>query len=349
MAAEVTASISNGNSSSVQRELTKEQMNNLEKDVGLTLVTGGAGFIGSHIVDKLLAHDIQVKVVDNLSSGDILNLSRFIDDKRLHFINEDLNNFESLREHLMNVATVFHMAAYPEVRTGLTNPEIPYNQNIRNTFYLLEEIRKSNVRTLLFGSTSTVYGEPEKIPTPEEYGPLMPISPYGASKLACEALVSSYCHTYGICGQIFRLANVIGTRSKHGVIWDFIQKLKLNNKRLEVLGDGQQSKSYIHISDCIRCIFFCLPKSSKRIEVFNVGNQDKIDTLSIARIVCNAMNLADAEVVTTGGVDNGRGWIGDVKYMQLDVAKLDKLGWSPDLSSASAVRLASEEILKEIL
>src|SRR5205085_6591738 len=134
-----------------------------------------------------------------------------------------------------------------------------YKENIRNTFYLLEEVRKSaKVETFVFSSSSTIYGEPKVIPTPEDYGLLLPISPYGASKLACEALISSYCHTYGIKGQIFRLANVIGSRSKHGIIWDFLNKLRLDNKKLEVLGDGTQSKSYLHVNDCIDCFFFCL-------------------------------------------------------------------------------------------
>lgn len=312
----------------------------------VNLVTGGAGFIGSHIVDRLVSRDAEVKVFDNLSTGNIMNLSSHIHDNRLCFFKGDLSSLDEMKEVFEDVKTVFHMAAYPEVRTGLENPEIPYNENIRNTFYLLERMRKSNIETLVFASTSTVYGEPEQIPTPEDYGPLMPISAYGASKLACEALISSYCHTYGINGQIFRLANVIGSRSKHGVIWDFIQKLKMNNKKLEILGDGLQSKSYIHVSDCIECFFFCLSKSSSRTEVFNVGNHDKTNVVTIARIVCDIMDLAGVKLVTTGGVDNGRGWVGDVKNMQLDIAKLRRLGWEPRFSSVDAVKLASKEMLK---
>ena len=317
--------------------------------MGLALVTGGAGFIGSHLVDRLISKGAEVKVLDNLSAGNISNLSAHKHNKKFHFINKDLNDDKSLRGPLKDTEIVFHVAADPEVRTGFAQPEISYRENIQNTYYLLEQIRKSNVETMLFTSSSTVYGEPDIIPTAENYGPLIPISPYGASKLACEAMISSYCHTYGIRGQIFRLANVIGSRSKHGVLWDFINKLKTNKKKLEVLGDGSQSKSYLHISDCIDCIFFCLSIQKLQAEIFNVGNVDRINVISIANIVFNRMNLKNVEIVTSGGTKDGRGWIGDVKIMHLDVSKLRKLGWRPKLSSAEAVKLACQELLKEQL
>ena len=315
--------------------------------LGITLVTGGAGFIGSHVVDRLIQKGTEIKVLDNLSAGSLLNLLAHKNNKNFRFAKKDLSDSASTKETLKDVKTVFHIAADPEVRTGFKQPEISYRENIQNTFHLLEQVRKSKVETLLFTSSSTVYGEPDTIPTPESYGPLIPISPYGASKLACEALISSYCHTYGIKGKIFRLANVIGTRSKHGVIWDFINKLKRNNKKLEVLGDGKQSKSYLHVNDCIDCFFFCLTVNKNQLEIFNVGNEDEIDVISLAKIVCKNMNLGDIDMVTTGGVDNGRGWVGDVKKMHLDISKLKKLGWKPKLSSAEATKIASNELLKE--
>lgn len=325
----------------------KKSLNSSSMD--FTLVTGGAGFIGSHVVDRLISNGVEVKVLDNLSAGSISNLSACKENKKFHFINKDLDDDKSLSKALQDVKIVFHIAADPEVRTGFKHPEISYRENIRNTFCLLEQIRKSNAETILFTSSSTVYGEPNIMPTPENYGPLYPISPYGASKLACEALISSYCHTYGIKGQIFRLANVIGSRSKHGVLYDFINKLRTNKKKLEVLGNGKQSKSYLHISDCIDCFFFCQAVQKLPTEIFNVGNDDKIDVISLANIVCNSMNLKDVEMVTTGGTKDGRGWIGDVKTMHLDVSKLKKLGWRPKLSSVEAVNLASSEILREQL
>jgi len=314
------------------------------------LVTGGAGFIGSHLVEKLLSKGYDVTVIDNLSAGKLSNLSGCKENKKFRFIKNDLSNdTEGIRQVLKNTDIVFHFAADPEVRTGFTEPEISYRQNIRNTFQLLEIIRKSNVSMLFFPSTSTIYGEPGIIPTFENYGPTLPISHYGASKLACEALISSYCHNYGIKGQIYRLANVIGSRSQHGVIWDFINKLMVDKHKLEVLGDGTQSKSYLHISDCIDCLFFCVSKLSEGVEVFNVGNNDKIDVISIAKIVCKKMNLEDVEIVLTGGVNGGRGWVGDIKTMHLDISKLEQLGWSPKLSSYKAVEFASDEILQDKL
>ena len=177
---------------------------------------------------------------------------------------------------------------------------------------------------------------------------LEPISQYGASKLASEAIISSYCHNYGIKGLIFRLANVIGHRSNHGVIFDFIKKLKKNKTILEVLGDGTQSKSYLHISDCIDCFFFCLSKINNQIDVFNLGNDNRSDVMFIAKTVCETMNLKDVTIKTTGGVDDGRGWIGDVKTMQLDISKLKQLGWKPKLSSNEAIKLSCKELLNDI-
>jgi len=336
------------NTTSNNSEICKD----LSLRLGTVLVTGGAGFIGSHMVDNLLSKGVKVKVLDNLSSGSISFLSKHFDNKKFDFLDKDLNDPESTKEALEDVKTVFHMAAYPEVRTGFEDPETPYNNNIRNTFNLLEQVRKSKVETFLFPSSSTVYGEPEKIPTPENYGPLLPISLYGASKIACEALLSSYCYTYGINGYIFRLANVIGSRSRHGVIWDFIKKLQNNNNnRLEIMGNGLQSKSYIHILDCIESFFSCLThmQVKERIEIFNVGSEDRLDVISIAKIVCNTMNLRGVELVTQGPVSNdGRGWIGDVKYMHLDISKLKKLGWKPRFSSMNAVTLASKELVDDL-
>jgi len=311
------------------------------------LITGGAGFIGSHITEKLVFDNVDVKVIDNLSSGNFLNLSNCKDKKNFSFIKSDIRNADDLKIALNDVNTVFHMAAYPEVRTGFDQPELCFEENIANTFHLLEQIRKSKVKTILFASSSTIYGEPSIIPTPENYGPLIPISQYGSSKLACEALISSYCYTYGIRGQIFRFANIVGKRSNHGVIWDFINKLRKNEKELEVLGDGSQSKSYSHVSDCIDSIFFCFLRQKERFEIFNIGSDDEIDVMSIAQIVCKSMKLENVKIHTFGGVDNGRGWIGDVKKMLLDISKIKNMGWEPKFSSKTAVEIATKELMED--
>jgi UDP-glucose 4-epimerase len=314
---------------------------------GNALITGGAGFIGSHLAYKLLnsTNDQTVTVFDNLSTGKISNLSAIRNVERFRFVNQDMAHPEYLTDPLKEVEVVFHMAAFPDVRSGFASPELPYNENVRNTFYLLEKIRKSGVKQIVFSSSSTVYGEPVTIPTPEDYGMLLPISPYGASKLACEALISSYSYTYGIQSVIFRLANVIGARSTHGVIWDLIKKLKSDSSKLEILGDGSQTKSYIHIGDCIDSFLFTLSRLDKKIDVFNVGNVDTTDVMSIAREVCTAMELNNVGIQTFSIDNSGRGWKGDVKNMQLDIRKLQKLGWKPKLSSAEAVRLSCKELL----
>jgi len=320
----------------------------ISKQLGDILITGGAGFIGSHLANTLTSEGCNVTVIDNLSAGSLSNLSFSEKIKNFSFTKTDLNDLEGLKKALINVKTVFHLAAYPEVRTGYEHPEFCYKENIQNTFNLLEKIRHTNVENIFFTSSSTVYGEPAVIPTPENFGPLVPISPYGASKIASEALVTSYCHTYGIKGWIFRLANVIGSRSRHGVIWDFINKLKKNQKKMEILGDGKQTKSYIHVTDCIESFLHSISKTSKLVEIFNVGNVDQVNVISIAKIVCNKMKLENVELITTGGVENGRGWIGDVKTMHLDISKLKSIGWSPKLSSEQSIALATEELLREV-
>lgn len=313
---------------------------------GPSLVTGGAGFIGSHLVDKLVQSSNQVKVLDNLSSGSLSNLTG--SGGKFEFIKKDLKNFDGSEDFMKEVKTVFHMAANPEVRTGYQNPEMSFNENILSTFRLLETIRKFDIQSIVFASSSTVYGESEIIPTPEDYAPLLPISPYGASKLACEALISSYCHNYGIDGTVCRFANIVGSRSNHGVIYDFVKKLQKNNSTLEVLGDGKQTKSYVHVNDCIDGFFFSALNKKNKVELFNMGNVDDTNVLKIAEIVIEMLGLKNVEIKITGGVDGGRGWKGDVKKMNLDISKLKNLGWSPKISSDEAVKLSTTEILQEL-
>lgn len=313
---------------------------------GKILVTGGAGFIGSHLTEKLIANDEDVSVLDNLSTGKKSNLTSCIDKKNFRLIIEDLKNQKQIQTYIKDIDTVFHMAADPEVRTGFSEPELAYEQNIQNTFNLLENIRKSNVKQIVFASSSVVYGEPKIIPTPESYGPLIPISIYGGTKLACEGLISSYCRNYGIKGTIVRFANVVGSRSRHGVTWDFIQKLKKNNKELKILGDGKQTKSYIHVSDCINGILFCLEKT-KQFEIFNLGNFDAINVIDIASIIFKTMKLDNVRISNSGGTEDGRGWIGDVKEMNLDIKKITDLGWKPKKNSIDSIEKTTEEIIQK--
>jgi len=318
----------------------------MNNKLGKIMVTGGAGFIGSHLTEELIKENENVVVLDNLSTGKKSNLSSCINNKKFKLIVEDLKNQKQISKHIKDIDTIFHMAADPEVRTGHSDPNLAYTQNIENTYQLLENVRKSNVNKFVFASSSVVYGEPEIIPTPETFGPLLPISIYGGTKLACEGLISAYCNNYGINGTIVRFANVVGSRARHGVIWDFIQKLRMNENELNVLGNGKQTKSYIHVKDCVRGLLFS-SKNMKNIDVFNIGNQDMVNVLDIASIVCKKMKLENTKITTSGGTEDGRGWVGDVKEMNLDISKIINLGWNPKENSQEAVERATSELVSE--
>lgn len=298
------------------------------------VVTGGAGFIGSHAVDKLLSRGNRVTVIDNLISGRMEFIEPHLRDEHFKFINLDLLDAEKLKLAIRSADMVYHLAANPEVRLGAENTRIHLEQNILTTYNVLEAMRMNELKNIVFTSTSTVYGEATLIPTPENYGPLIPISLYGASKLACEALITSYCHTFDMRSWIFRFANIVGERSTHGIITDFVKKLKNNPESLEILGDGKQSKSYLHVSDCVDAILFAVENSDGMVNIFNIGSEDTISSKEIAGIVVNEMGLKDVAFRFTGGK---RGWKGDVPRMLLSIEKLKALGWKPVHNSKSSV------------
>lgn len=309
------------------------------------LVTGGAGFIGSHIVDEFMENGEKVRVLDNLSGGTSSNVERWEEAPRFEFIKGDILNQSDIGEALQNCSIVYHIAANPEVRSWKASPLEHFKQNIEGTFNLLEGIRKIGaVNKLVFTSTSTVYGEAKTVPTTEDYAPLKPISNYGASKLAAEALISSYASMYSFQGVIYRMANVVGPRSNHGVVYDFIQKLKANPDELKILGDGSQSKSYLYIDDCVEGMLLGVDNAREDVEILNIGSSDRVDVVTIAKIVVEEMELQEAKFSFTGGVDGGRGWKGDVKLMQLDSSKLKSLGWRPKHSSEKAIRLTAKHL-----
>ena len=317
-------------------------------DVGI-LVTGGAGFIGSHIVDNLMKKGREVRLLDNLSTGSMDNVAQWIERSDFTFVNGDCLNRKDIREAMKGCKLVFHLAANPEVRVGAVNTEIDFQQNIVATYNVLEAMRESETaKTIVFTSTSAVYGDARILPTPEEYGSLEPISLYGASKLACEALISAYCHTFDMRGVIYRFANIVGSRSRHGVIWDFIHKLVEHPLELEILGDGNQTKSYLMVDACVDALLFGLEHTSERVEIYNIGSEDQISVKEIARIVTAQMDLKEVRFRYTGGVRGGRGWIGDVKTMFLDVSKMKRLGWKPRYNSAQSVKTATDQILREL-
>ncbi|NWG10389.1 GDP-mannose 4,6-dehydratase [Candidatus Bathyarchaeota archaeon] len=316
-------------------------------DLGRVFITGGAGFIGSYTVDALCRNKNEVVVFDNLSSGRLENIKQWLNAPNFLFKQSDLLKPEKIQKHLSDCETVFHLAANPEVRLGSTDPKVHYEQNIATTFNLLEAIRKNgNVKNFVFTSSSTVYGDAEKIPTPENYAPLEPVSVYGASKLASEALIISFAYTYGFNAALCRLANIIGPRTQHGVICDFINKLRKNPKKLEILGDGTQTKSYLDVEDCVNAMLTGISQPI-RVEAYNIGSEDKINVKKIADIVCREMGLKNVEYVYTGGVDGGRGWKGDVKIMLLDIEKIKALGWKPRLNSHQAVEKTTKALLQQ--
>ncbi|ACS91061.1 NAD-dependent epimerase/dehydratase family protein [Thermococcus sibiricus] len=311
------------------------------------LVTGGAGFIGSHLVDRLMEDGHEVRVLDDLSAGSLENLKGWIDHERFEFMHGDLRRRDICEKAVKGVDAVFHLAANPEVRIGTQSPELLYETNVLITYNLLEAMRKEDVKALAFTSSSTVYGEAKTIPTPEDYGPLEPISVYGGAKLAAEALISGYAHTFDVKAVVFRLANIIGKRSNHGVIYDFINKLKKNPNRLEILGDGTQRKSYLHVSDTVEAMLYLFKeflKEDKIYDAYNIGSEDWITVKEIAEIVSREMGL-NPEFYFTGGVDGGRGWKGDVKVMLLNIEKAKAKGWKPKMNSYQAVEKTVRELL----
>jgi UDP-glucose 4-epimerase len=309
------------------------------------IVTGGAGFIGSHVVDKLLTGGNEVTVIDNLSSGKMEFLEHHIHENNFKFVKLDMLELEKLTHAIKGADYIYHLAANPDVRLGAENTKVHLEQNIMVTYNLLEAMRRNNQQNIVFTSTSTVYGEASIIPTPENYGPLIPISLYGASKLACEALITSYCHTFDMRSWIFRFANIVGDRGTHGIIVDFIKKLEKNPGTLEILGDGQQRKSYLHVSDCVDAILFVVNNSHEMANIFNIGSNDTINSTEIGELIVKEMGLKDVKFTYTGGK---RGWKGDVPKMLLSIEKLQMLGWKPTHNSKSSVSAATRSTLGKI-
>jgi len=312
------------------------------------VVTGGAGFLGSHLVDALMRLGYEISVIDNLSSGSVDNVRTWLGQQGFSFVKGDLKERDGAwRSALREADMVFHFAANPEVRISSVEPRIHFDENIVATFNILEAARRADVDAFVFASSSTVYGDPEVIPTPEDH-PKKPISVYGASKLACEILIETYHELYGIKVLVLRYANIIGPRLTHGVIVDFIKKLKANPHELEILGDGTQKKSYLHVDDAVSATLHLsdlLLNGAFSCDVFNVGSEDWTSVVEIADIIVRTMGLSDVKYKFRPMTPDGRGWPGDVKLMLLDISKLKKTGWEPSMRSREAVEKTVEELL----
>lgn len=308
-------------------------------------VTGGAGFIGSFVVDRLAKRN-GITVYDNLSTGKEEFISHHYNNKYFRFVRADLLDFDTLTKEMRGHKSVWHIAANPDIRKGTESTRVDLEQNTLATYNTLEAARRNDIKTFVFSSTSTVYGMAKVMPTPEDAGPCLPISLYGASKLACEGLVSAYAELYGIKSWIYRFANIVGHRSTHGILFDLVEKLNKNPKVLEVLGDGKQRKSYMLVDECIDGMMFGFKNSREKLNYFNLGAEDQISVKRIVDILVEETRLKDVKVKYTGGKS---GWKGDVPKFLLSTKKMARLGWKPKHTSEEAVREAARIVVRENL
>jgi UDP-glucose 4-epimerase len=301
------------------------------------LVTGGAGFIGSHLVDHLLADGHEVVAVDNLSTGSERNISHLYGDYKFKFIEADVTEFSNLSEIFKKniFDCVFHMAANSDIQKGSTNTLLDYEKTFVSTFQVLRCMKDFEVKKIVFASTSAIYGETSDL-LHESYGPLQPVSMYGAGKLASEAFISAFSATYNMTAWITRFPNVVGERCTHGVVFDFIKKLNGNPHKLVVLGDGEQYKPYLYVKELVEGVLFVWKNTRDRINVYNIGVESRTRVREIAAMVIEEMDL-DAKIEYTGG---DRGWIGDVPEFNYDISSIHKLGWKASRTSNESVREA---------
>jgi len=311
-------------------------------------VSGGAGFIGSHLVRYLLGDENvrEVVIYDNFSSGCRAFLPKDLDSSRVVVFQADLKDLEALKAAMAGCEVVYHLAANPDIAKAETQPDIDFWEGTYLTQNVLEAMRVTGARKIFYTSGSGVYGENPLSSFREDYGPCLPISTYGASKLASEGLISAYCHMFGLRGRAFRFANVVGPRQTHGVGYDFVRRLKADPTRLRILGDGAQRKSYIHIEDVLAAIATVEAVTGSGYDVFNVATDDYITVREIADLAVriSGLNPGSVQYEFTGG---DRGWKGDVPVVRFDCSKIKGLGWHSRRTSAEAVRDAMAAMLEE--
>lgn len=305
-------------------------------------VAGGAGFIGSHLVHRLLRQeDARVVVYDNFSSGRAWHLP---ESARLSVVHEDLKDLPALTRSIAGSDLVFHFASNPDIAKAATQPDIDFWEGTYLTQNLLEAMRVANVKRLIYASGSGVYGETGEQAVSESGTPLLPISTYGASKLACEALICSYTHMFGMQAAAFRFANVVGPRQTHGVAFDFIRRLLNDPATLEILGDGRQSKSYIHVDDVLNALLLINDQGLPGFDVFNVATEDYLTVQQIADLVATRLGLAGVQFTYTGG---NRGWKGDVPVVRFNSQKIRAKGWANQRTSVQAMTHAIDSMITD--
>jgi len=304
-------------------------------------ITGGAGFIGSHLADRLVKRG-WVTVYDNLSSGKLEFIRHHLKRSNFKFIEADLLDHLALKEAAQGHDVIFHLAANPDIRAGIDATDLDLKSGLIATYNTLEAMRINRIKKIVFTSSPTVYGDAGLKPVREDYGPLLPVSLYAAAKLGSEGLISAYSHLFGIQGLVFRLANTVGPRLTHGIIFDFLNKLRQNQKELEILGNGRQQKPYLYIDDCIDGLLFGFEHSKESVDIFNLGPTSSTSAARIAGMVVEAMGLENVELKYLGG---SRGWPGDIPQVRLDTSKLHRLGWRPRYSSDEAIWRAIKDTL----
>ena len=307
-------------------------------------VTGGAGFIGSHLVERLTAEGNKVTIYDNLFSGNRDNIQAPIGERSINLVISDLLDFKILKREMKGHDVIWHLGANTDIPGGNINTDLDLKNCTIATHNVLEAMRQNEINQILFASSACVFGDTPPVALNENYGPLLPINLYGAGKLACEGLISAYCHLFSMQAWIFRFGNVVGARANYGIIRDFILKLRQNPKELEILGDGTQEKNYFLIEDCIGGILCAFHNSNEPCNVFNLGCDSIVKVATIAQIVIEEIGLKNVKIKYTGGK---RGWPGDVPIVNYDLSKIHKLGWKAKNTSEEAMRIATKRLLEE--
>lgn len=309
-------------------------------------ITGGAGFLGSNLVNTILDRRLgSVTVFDNFQTGRREHFGDRLGSAELSVVAGDVADTAAVAKTVAGHDVVFHLAANSDIARAANDPLVDFDNGTRLTQSLLEAMRTTGVKRILFTSGSGVYGEVPPIPVPEDFAPMIPISTYGASKLASETLISAYCHMFDLVGTVFRFANVVGVHMTHGVSHDFTRRLHANPSRLEILGDGNQSKPYIHADDVVAAMLFVQQRQTSGYAYYNVGSQDHLLVREIADIVVAEMGLKNVKYEYTGGA---RGWRADVPVYRLDTSKVRALGWKNERNSRQAVEAAVRSLLAEI-
>lgn len=308
-------------------------------------VTGGAGFIGSNLSRALIADGDAVTVYDDLSLGRREFLAPLVGRAGFRFVHADLLDLERLKVEIAGHDVVYHLAANSDISLGARETDRDLRLGTLVTYNVLEAMRLGGVREIVFASTSAVYGEATVMPTPEVYGPLLPISLYGASKLACEGLITAFCHNFGMRAWICRFGNVVGENGTHGALYDFLGRLLTDPTTLRVLGDGRQAKPYVYVQELVAAMRYVHTHASGEVNLFNLACEGATDVDTLAREAIDALGLTGVRLEHTGGA---RGWRGDVAQVRLDPSKLAALGWRASYTSDGAVRVAARALAAQL-